>query len=78
MIAERVRKGAAYFREHTAAIFADFLEEAVPEIDNKEVRKSVEQAMERFRGEVNLKIETLKVIRNGFSVTAYLLSLIHI
>lgn len=72
VIAERVRKGAVYFREHTAAIFTDFLEEAVPEIDNKEVRKSVEQAMERFRGEVSLKMETLKVIDNGFSVPDYL------
>lgn len=71
-IAERVRKGAVYFREHTKAIFEDFLEEDIPEIDNKEVRKSVEQAMERFRGEVALKMETLKTIENGFSVTAYL------
>ncbi len=71
-IAERVRKGAVYFREHTKAIFEDFLEEDIPEIDNKEVRKSVEQAMERFRGEVTLKMETLKTIENGFSVTAYL------
>jgi len=71
-IAERVRKGAVYFREHTKAIFTDFLEEDIPEIDNKEVRKSVEQAMERFRGEVTLKMETLKTIENGFSVTAYL------
>ena len=72
VIAERVRKGAAYFREHTKTIFGDFLEEAIPEIDNKEVRKSVEQAMERFRGEITLKMETLKTIGNGFSVTAYL------
>ena len=28
--------------------------------------------MERFRGEVNLKLETLKVIGNGFSVKDYL------
>lgn len=72
VIAERVRKGAAYFREHTKTIFGDFLEEAIPEIDNKEVRKSVEQAMERFRGEITLKMETLKTIGNGFSVPAYL------
>lgn len=36
------------------------------------MRKLVEQNMERFRGEVNLKLETLKVIRDGFSVKAYL------
>lgn len=62
VIADRVRKGAEYFREHTMSIFGKFLEEAIPEIDNKEVRKLVEQNMERFRGEVNLKLETLKVI----------------
>jgi len=72
VIAQRVRKGAEYFRECTTAIFGGFLEEAIPEIDNKEVRKSVEQNMERFRGEVRLKLETLKVIENGFSVKSYL------
>ena len=72
VIAARVKKGAEYFREHTMSIFGKFLEEAIPEIDNKEVRKLVEQNMERFRGEVNLKLETLKVIGNGFSVKDYL------
>ena len=72
VIAERVKKGAEYFREHTMAILGNFLEEAIPEIDNKEVRKLVEQNMERFRGEVNLKLETLKVIKDGFSVKDYL------
>ena len=72
VIADRVKNGAEYFREHTMSIFGKFLEEAIPEIDNKEVRKLVEQNMERFRGEVNLKLETLKVIGNGFSVKDYL------
>ena len=72
VIADRVKKGAEYFREHTMSIFGKFLEEAIPEIDNKEVRKLVEQNMERFRGEVNLKLETLKVIGTGFSVKDYL------
>ena len=72
VIADRVKKGAEYFREHTMSIFGKFLEEVIPEIDNKEVRKLVEQNMERFRGEVNLKLETLKVIGNGFSVKDYL------
>ena len=72
VIADRVKKGAEYFREHTMSIFGKFLEEAIPEIDNKEVRKLVEQNMERFRGEVNLKLETLKVIGNGLSVKDYL------
>ena len=72
VIADRVKKGAEYFREHTMSIFGKFLEEVIPEIDNKEVRKLVEQNMERFRGEVNLKLEKLKVIGNGFSVKDYL------
>ena len=72
VIAQRVKKGAEYFREHTTAIFGDFLDEVIPEIDNKEVRKLVEQNMERFRGEINLKLETLKVIGDNFSVKMYL------
>ena len=52
VIADRVKKGAEYFREHTMSIFGKFLEESIPEIDNKEVRKLVEQNMERSgRGE---------------------------
>lgn len=42
VIADRVKKGAEYFREHTMSIFGKFLEEVIPEIDNKEVRKLVE------------------------------------
>ena len=41
VIADRVKKGAEYFREHTMSIFGKFLEEVIPEIDNKEVRKLV-------------------------------------
>ncbi len=48
-------EGAEYFREHTMSIFGKFLEEAIPEIDNKEVRKLVEQNMERFSGRGELE-----------------------
>lgn len=71
-LADRVVKGAAYFRERTSGIFSDLLEEVQLEMDNKEIRKQVEQAQERLREEVRVKLETLQVIQQRFDVKAYL------
>ena len=72
LLAERVTKGAAYFLEHTQNIFQPLLEESLPEIDNKEVRKQVEHAMARLKSDVSVKLATLRAIRQGFCVTDYL------
>ena len=72
VIAERASKGAAYFRERMRMILQPLVEEGIPEIDNKEVRKQVEQAMERFKEEVKVKQETLQTVGQSFHVPDYL------
>ena len=71
-IAERTTKGAAYFSERTQDIFQPLLAEGLPEIDNKEVRKQMEQALENLKKEILVKLETLQAVRQAFNVTGYL------
>lgn len=71
-ICERVQKGVSYFREKTGSILLPLLEVAFPEIDNKEIRKSIEKSMANFRQEVTIKQATLDASQERFSVKAYL------
>lgn len=71
-IHERVVKGVAYFKEKTHEHLVSLLEDAHPEIDNKEVRKAVEDALVRLQQEVELKAAILNAVENGFSVKNYL------
>lgn len=71
-IGERVLKGIAYFKEKTAAILTELLEETHPEIDNKEVRKSVEKALDYLRQDVGMKTVTLASGEGGFRIGEYL------
>lgn len=71
-IAGRISKGVDYFVEKVSVSVVALLAEAHPEIDNKEVRKSVEEALERLQSEVDLKTDTLQAVVQGFSVKKYL------
>lgn len=71
-IAERVAKGVAYFREKTKEQIVTLLEDTHPEIDNKDVRKQVEEALLRLQSETELKMATLDAVSNGFDVKVYL------
>ena len=71
-IHERVVKGVAYFKEKTHDHLVSLLEATHPEIDNKEVRKAVEEALMRLQQEVELKTAILNAVENGFSVKNYL------
>lgn len=71
-IQERVRKGAGYFKEETEKLVKRMQEEVFPEVDNKEVRKMLEEAFHLFYRETNVKLKTLAVAMQGFSVTVYL------
>lgn len=70
-VKERTMKGIAYFKEKTAVITA-LLNENRPEIDNKDVRKAVEEALNHLQLEVGVKTATLEAMVAGFSVTEYL------
>ena len=71
-ICERILKGVAYFREKTREQLVGLLEDAHPEIDNKEVRKTIEEALLRLQQEVDLKRGVLDASQDFFSVKGYL------
>lgn len=72
MIQERVRKGVTYFMEYINRLCSSLEENSSVEIDNKESRKAVNNAIGKFIEELHLKQETLKACTNGFSVACYL------
>lgn len=72
LVGERIGKGVVYFSEKLQIIVIGLLENSVLEIDNKEVRKIVEEALGRLQQEVAVKQETLAAAENGFSVKSYL------
>ena len=72
MIQERVRKGVSYFIERIGSLCTSLEENSAVEIDNKESRKAVNNAIGKFLEELHLKQETLKACKEGFSVPRYL------
>lgn len=72
MIQERVRKGVAYFIERIDSLCSSLEENSAVEIDNKESRKAVNNAISKFTEELHLKQETLKACKEGFSIARYL------
>lgn len=71
-LAERIAKGVDYFERKTREQLADLVNEANPETDNKEIRKSVDEALSRLRQEVGLKMALLEAAAGGFEVKSYL------
>ncbi len=74
VVKERIGKGVIYFREETEKLHRAVCEAAYPEIDNKEVRKQLEEAMTRLLQEIHVKIRILESAGEGFSPVAYLKS----
>lgn len=70
-VRERIEKGIIYFREKTVVI-TSLLDEAHPEVDNKDIRKTVEEALSRLQQEMEIKTATLEAMSAGFSVIEYL------
>lgn len=73
-IAERISKGVPYFLEKTVSCLSGLLDETHPEIDNKEVRKAIERALDVLRLEITVKQAVLEASLNGFAVGTYLAS----
>jgi uncharacterized protein YpbB/nucleoside-triphosphatase THEP1 len=71
-IQERTKKGCVYFLEKTNAIVVNVLQTTPLETDNKEVRKSMNDALDKLQTEAIIKISCLKACLNGFSVMTYL------
>lgn len=71
-IQERIRKGSSYFLEQIEKYGRPLLQASGVEIDNKEARKVVTQAIDHLATELTVKQATLEACREGFSIVAYL------
>ncbi len=69
---DRLKKGCIYFEEKLATVAFIPLEKAVIDIDNKVVRKSVNDAVSRLKEELTVKLSCLKTCKEGFAVKKYL------
>ncbi|NMC38906.1 MAG: AAA family ATPase [Bacteroidales bacterium] len=69
---ERVKKATVYFSERLEAYMKDILAVLSVETDNKTVRKSVNEALERTRKEGAMKLACLNAVRQGFDIGKYL------
>lgn len=71
-IQERVTKGVAYFLAEIDKLFTPLFRISHIEIDNKETRKTVTNAINKLTEELSVKLGALKGCRHGFSVPVYL------
>lgn len=74
ILEERIVKGKIYFEESTEKILGTLLLLPLPEIDNKEVRKSIDKALKNLQEELNIKTDTLRSISDGFDIKCYLIA----
>ena len=72
LLQERVKKAGEYFSVKLEAAMKDILDDYKVETDNKTVRKSVSEAIERLRKEGVTKLACLKAVRSGFEISKYL------
>lgn len=71
-IQDRVRKGTAYFLEQIDRLCTTLPTTSEIEIDNKEMRKTVAGALDKFHDELRIKLLTLKGCCKEFSIARYL------
>ncbi len=69
---ERLKKACIYFEDKMLQFIHAPLENTAIDIDNKVVRKSVNDAVSRLRDEINIKLACFKMVKEGFVVKKYL------
>ncbi len=69
---ERVKKASAYFSEKIHSIVLDKMDEIVVDTDNKAVRKSITNAINRIEEEAGYKYLCLESCKQGFEVKSYI------
>jgi superfamily II DNA helicase RecQ len=72
LLQERVKKASEYFSVKLEAALKEILAGFSVETDNKTVRKSVSEALERVRKEGVTKLACLNTVRSGFQISKYL------
>ena len=69
---DRIKKASIYFSEKLTNIVENAIENFGFETDNREVRKTLSAAIERFTKETAIKKVCLEECKNGFSLKRYL------
>ncbi len=69
---ERVKKASGYFSEKLQTLIIDKIDETDIETDNKAVRKSIYDALNKLSEDAAYKFACLKACENGFVVQDYL------
>ena len=72
LLQERVKKAADFFSVKLEAALKEILSGFSVETDNKTVRQSVSEALERTRNEGVIKLACLNAVRSGFEISKYL------
>lgn len=71
-IQERVQKGVAYFLEQLDRLCGLLPDDSEMEIDNKEIRKNIVSALDKWNVDLRIKIITLKGCKDRFTIAGYL------
>ncbi len=72
LLQERIIKAAGFFSAKLESALEEILAGYSVETDNKTVRKSVSDALERIRKEGVTKLACLNAVRSGFNLSTYL------
>ncbi|HEY0668203.1 MAG TPA: helix-turn-helix domain-containing protein [Sphingobacteriaceae bacterium] len=72
VVQERVKKACDYFLLHVDEALYRAINNCSTDSDNKAVRKSMEEVFENLKKEIFIKLETLKVCKDGFNTISYL------
>ena len=72
LLQERVKKAAVFFSVKLEVALKEILAGFSVETDNKTVRKSVTEALERTRKEGVIKLACLNAVASGFEISKYL------
>ncbi len=70
-VQDRIKKASAYFVEKVNN-FYEFTQNQQIEIDNKEVRKSIYESLEKLQKAVFIKLSCLRTCVSGFSTLSYI------
>jgi len=69
---ERVKNGCSYFIDKLKINIEDVLENSAFQTDNKAIRKTITDAIDKIEKELNTKKACLETCQNGFSIKTYL------
>jgi hypothetical protein len=72
LLNERLSKACIYYFEKAESIFNPFLEHFIIETDNKAVRKSLKDTLEKLTAEIRQKLACLESEKTGFSIKSYM------